>query len=148
VVAEVGERLSVSKRAAPKFHVQSFNLKKLNDVEVKERYQAEIPDKFAVVENLVDYDLDINKAWAIVKIWKLEPQGVCTSQNIIRVIKSRMGWVGQVVRMGEMRYALKILIGKPKGKRPLGRPRRRCEDSIGIYLKDMGWEDVDWIHLL
>jgi hypothetical protein len=40
-----------------------------------------------------------------------------------------------------------ILVGKPQGKRPLGGPTRRWEDNIGIYLTEIGWEDVDWFHL-
>jgi hypothetical protein len=48
------------------------------------------------------------------------------------MIKSRrMGWVGNVARMGEKRSAYRILVGKPEGKRPVGRPRRRWEDNIG-----------------
>jgi hypothetical protein len=43
--------------------------------------------------------------------------------------------------------AYSILVGKPEGKRPLGRPRRRWEDNIRIDLRKIGWEDVDWIHL-
>ena len=54
------------------------------------------------------------------------------SPNIVRVIKSRSFiWAGHVARMEEGRSALKILIGKPTGKRPLGRPRRRWKDNIG-----------------
>jgi hypothetical protein len=49
--------------------------------------------------------------------------------------------------MGEMRNAYKILVGKPEGKRPLGRLRRRWEDNIGIDLREVGWEGVDWICL-
>jgi len=49
--------------------------------------------------------------------------------------------------MGAMRNAYKILVTKPEGKRPLGRPRRRCEDNIRIDLRETGWEIVDWIHL-
>jgi len=41
----------------------------------------------------------------------------------------------------------KILVGKPEGKRPLGRPRRRWEDNIRMDLKELGWEGVDWMHL-
>jgi len=46
-----------------------------------------------------------------------------------------------------MRNAYKILVGKPTGKRPLGKPRRRWEDNIRIDLREIGWEGVDWIHL-
>jgi len=46
-----------------------------------------------------------------------------------------------------MRNAYKILVGKPEGKRPLGRPRRRWEDNIRMDLREIGWEVVYWIHL-
>jgi len=46
-----------------------------------------------------------------------------------------------------MRNAFKILVGKPEGKRPLGRPRRRWEDNIGMDLRETGWEVVEWMHL-
>jgi hypothetical protein len=49
--------------------------------------------------------------------------------------------------MGEIRNEYKILVGKPEGKRPLGRPRRRWEDNIRMDLGEIGWEGVDWIHL-
>jgi hypothetical protein len=48
---------------------------------------------------------------------------------------------------GEMRNAYKILVGNPEGKSPLGRPRRRWEDNIRMYLTETGWEAVDWINL-
>jgi hypothetical protein len=65
----------------------------------------------------------------------------------IKVIKSRrMEWVGHIARIGEMRNEYKILVRKPKGIRPLGRNRRRWKGNIRMYLRDIGWEVVDWIH--
>jgi hypothetical protein len=64
------------------------------------------------------------------------------------MIKStRMRWVGFVARMGEKRKAYRILLGKPKGKRPLGRRRRRWVDNIKINIREIGWDDMDWIDL-
>jgi hypothetical protein len=58
----------------------------------------------------------------------------------------RIGWAGHVARMGEQE-CYGILVGKPEGKRPLGRPRRRLVDNIKIYLKEIGWDGMDWIDL-
>jgi transposase len=61
------------------------------------------------------------------------------------MIKSRrMRWAGHVALMGEKRNAYRILVGKPKGKRPLGTPRRRWVDTIII---EVGWDGVDWIDM-
>jgi hypothetical protein len=49
--------------------------------------------------------------------------------------------------MGERRKVHRVLVGKPEGKRPLGRPRRRWEDGIRTYLRETGWGGVEWIHL-
>jgi hypothetical protein len=49
--------------------------------------------------------------------------------------------------MGEKRNAYRLLVGKPEGKRLLGRPRRRWVDNIRMDLGDVGWNDVDWIGL-
>jgi hypothetical protein len=60
--------------------------------------------------------------------------------NIVRVVKSRtMRWAGHVARMGEERGVHRVLVGKPEGKRPLGRPRRRWEDNIKMNLQEVGW---------
>jgi hypothetical protein len=67
---------------------------------------------------------------------------------IIRMIKSRrMRWAGHVRRMGEKRNAYGILVGKPEGKRRLGRPRRSWVYNIKIDLREIGWDDMDWIDL-
>jgi hypothetical protein len=71
-----------------------------------------------------------------------------SSPSIIRVIKSRkMRWAGYAARMGERRNAYRILVGKPVGKRPLGRPRRRWVDNIKMDLREVGWDGRDWIDL-
>ena len=65
------------------------------------------------------------------KLHKEERNDLYNSPNIFRVIKSRrMRWTGRIACMGVRRDVYRVLVGKPKGKRPLGRPRRRWEDSI------------------
>ena len=66
----------------------------------------------------------------------------------MRVIKSRrLRWAGHVARMREVRGAYGVLVGKPEGKRPLGRPRRRWVDNIRMDLQEVGCVHVDWIGL-
>ena len=70
------------------------------------------------------------------------------SPYIVRVIKSRiMGWAGRVARMGEERGVCRVLVGKPEGKRPMGRPGRRWVDNIRMDLQEVGCGHVDWIGL-
>jgi hypothetical protein len=65
----------------------------------------------------------------------------------VRVVKSRrMRWAGYVARMGEERGVHRVLVGKPEGKRPLGRPRRRWEDNIKVDV-EVGGGRVDWMEL-
>jgi hypothetical protein len=64
------------------------------------------------------------------------------------MIKSRrMRWEGHVARIGKTRNAYRILVGKPEGKRSLGRPRRRWVDNIKMDLREIGWDGMDWIEL-
>jgi hypothetical protein len=58
-----------------------------------------------------------------------------------------MRWAGHVARIIEERKLYKVLVGKPEGKRPLGRPRRRREDGIRMDLREIGWGSVEWIQL-
>jgi hypothetical protein len=70
------------------------------------------------------------------------------SPNIVCVIKSRtMGWAGHVARMGKRRGVYGALLGKPEGKRPLGRPRRRWEDNNKFDLHEVRCCGMDWMEL-
>jgi hypothetical protein len=59
----------------------------------------------------------------------------------------RMRWTEYVARIREKRNAYRLLLGKPEGRRPLGRPRRRWLNNIRMDLVEVGWDDVDWIGL-
>jgi hypothetical protein len=77
-----------------------------------------------------------------------ELHNLYSSPNIIWVIKlRRMRWAGHVARMGAWRVVYRVLVGRPESKRPLGRPRHRCEDNIKMDLREIGIDGSNWIQL-
>ncbi|KAJ4428645.1 hypothetical protein ANN_25638 [Periplaneta americana] len=82
------------------------------------------------------------------KLHNTELHALYSSPDIIRNIKSRrLRWAEHVARMGESRNACRVLVGRPEGKRPLGRPRCRREDNIKMDLREVGYDGRDWIDL-
>ena len=80
------------------------------------------------------------------KLHNEELNDLYSSSNIVRVIKSRRKrWAGHVRRMDERRGTYRALVGKPEGKRPLGRPRHRWKYNIKMALQEIGCEALDWI---
>ena len=87
---------------------------------------------------------DENGQWR--RLHNEELHSLYRSPITIRVIRSRrLRWAGHVPRMEEARSAFKILTGKPSGKRPLGRPRRRWENNIRINLEEIGINAGNWV---
>ena len=85
------------------------------------------------------------------KLHKEEPNELCSSSNMVRVKKAgRVRWVGHEARMGERTGVYGVLVGKPEGKRPQGRPKLTWEDDIKMDLQEVGcglWTGWSWLRI-
>ena len=107
--------------------------------------------KLRVFDNRVSWRMfgpkrdEVTGEWR--KLHNEELNDLYSSPKIMRVIKSRIRWTGHVARIGEGRGVYGVLVGKPGGKRPLGRPRPTREDNIKMYLQEEGCGGMDWIEM-
>jgi transcription termination factor 2 len=82
------------------------------------------------------------------KLRSVELHSLYSSPYIVKVVKSRrMRWAGHVALMGERRGVYRVLVGRPEGKTPLGRPRRRWKGNIKTDLREIGFDKANWIRL-
>ena len=92
---------------------------------------------------------EVTEEWR--KVHHEELNDLYCSPNIVRVLKSRKKrWAGHVAHLGERRGLYRVLVGKPEGKRPLGRRRRRWEDNIKMDLQEVGfgmWTGSSWLRI-
>ena len=111
-------------------------------------YRPHYADSFRVVVNLLRRISGPKRDEVTGKrrLHNKELYALYATPNNIREMKSRMRWARHVARMGDMTGADQALVGKPEGRKPLGRPRCRWEDNIKINLLEVAW-GMDWIDL-
>ena len=105
--------------------------------------QGTVPEQLQC--NFVSH-LGVGKLWTSAVGIAEGFQETCSNSKLISSAVW-MRWAGHVARMGEERGVYRVLVGKPEGKRPLGRPRRRWVDNIRMDLQEVGCGHVDWIGL-
>ena len=111
-------------------------------VGINQNKDCNTPSKFCCKQD--HYQQGETREWR--KLHTEELTDLYSATNIIRVIKSRrMRWAVHVVHMGENRDLYIFLVGKPEGKRPLGRPRHRWDDNIKVDLQEVGSGGMDGI---
>jgi hypothetical protein len=89
---------------------------------------------------------EVDESWR--KLHNDELHNLYSSPNIVTLIKSRrLRWAGHVARMGKGKGIYRLSVGRPEGKRSLGRPRRRWEDNIKMDLRETGIDGANWIRL-
>jgi hypothetical protein len=113
---------------------------------LREEYRLRVFEKKVMRRIFGPKRNEMTEEWR--KLHNKELRDLYSSPSIIRKIKSRrMRWTEHVARTAVKRDAYRLLVGKPEGKRTLGKPRRMWMDNIRMDLGEVGWGDVDWIGL-
>jgi hypothetical protein len=111
---------------------------KLGSLTLREEHRLRVSENRVLRRIFGPKRYEVTGEWR--KLHNEELHNLYSSQNIIRQIKSRgMRWAGHVARIEEARNVYRLLMGKPEGKRPLGRPTRRWEDGSRMDLREIGW---------
>jgi hypothetical protein len=111
---------------------------------LREEHRLKVCEK-RVLRRIFGPEREEDASWR--KLHNDELNNLCSSPNIVRAIKLRLRWVAHVTCMGDGRCVYRVLVGKPEGKRPLGRPRHRWKDNIKLDLREVGINGVYWIGL-